>query len=330
MRPIISEYDPEWPRAFEAEKQSLERVLAPWLDGGIHHIGSTSIPGIAAKPSLDMMAGVRSLLEAREAIPPLATLGYVHDVHRQDAVWFHKSSADPDAYYTHGLHLTVPGSDLWHERLVFRDALRADASLAREYELLKRRLADEFRYAAGYGEGKRSFVARVLADCGSQLRTTPRIRCAMMADAARIAEFQTTCWREAYAGLVPDEYLQRVTAADREVRWRNRLSGERNAAVAELDGEIVGIASWSATSDVPPLELKSLYVGAALRGSGLGALLLDAALGQAAAFLWVFTDNPRAQAFYRRHGFLPDGEQMTDPGTGLAETRMVRTPQCPP
>ena len=57
-RIVISPYDPAWPRWFESERALLERVLTPWLEGGIHHIGSTSIPGVAAKPIVDMIAGV--------------------------------------------------------------------------------------------------------------------------------------------------------------------------------------------------------------------------------------------------------------------------------
>jgi GrpB-like predicted nucleotidyltransferase (UPF0157 family) len=56
-------YDPGWPRRFEAERALLKRVLAPWLKGGIHHIGATSIPALAAKPMIDMMAGVRDFEE---------------------------------------------------------------------------------------------------------------------------------------------------------------------------------------------------------------------------------------------------------------------------
>ena len=68
---VLVPYDPEWPRRFETERAVLERLLAPWLDAGIHHIGSTAIPGVAAKPVIDMLAGVRDLAEARAAFGPL-------------------------------------------------------------------------------------------------------------------------------------------------------------------------------------------------------------------------------------------------------------------
>ena len=163
----VVDYDSEWARRFEEERALLEEVLAPWLEGGVHHVGSTAVPGLAAKPYVDMIAGVRDFDEARAAYGPLEAHGYVHTPHRPGiAHHFSKPSADLDEL-THGLHLTEPGSDLWRERLVFRDALRRDPELAAEYAMLKLRLAQQHPLDAGaYTEGKRAFVARVLADHG--------------------------------------------------------------------------------------------------------------------------------------------------------------------
>ncbi len=152
---VVVPYDPEWSRLFEAERERLELLLAPWLDGGVHHIGSTSISGIAAKPLIDMLAGVRDLEEARAADAPLEADGWVSTPHRPD-VAHHFSKG------MYGLHLTRRGSTLWRERLGFRDALRSDRELAREYEELKLRLAREASDARAYADGKRAFVHRVL------------------------------------------------------------------------------------------------------------------------------------------------------------------------
>jgi GrpB-like predicted nucleotidyltransferase (UPF0157 family) len=161
-------YDPEWQRVFESESQVLEHTLAPWLKDGIHHVGSTAVPGLAAKPIIDMVAGVRDFEEARAAFEPLREESYVHAPHRPGiAHHFAKPSASEARY---GLHLTEPGSDLWRERLAFRDALRRDTALAREYEALKLRLAREHGDdAAAYTAGKRAFVARILANVGETL-----------------------------------------------------------------------------------------------------------------------------------------------------------------
>ena len=144
--PLVVPYDPAWVERFEAERAILEEELEPWLDGGIHHIGSTSIPGLAAKPIVDMMAGVRDLEEARAAFEPLRQQSYLDAPHRADiAHHFAKPSLHEPS---HGLHLTQPGSDLWRERLAFRDALRNAPTLAAQYETLKLRLAHDHPHDA--------------------------------------------------------------------------------------------------------------------------------------------------------------------------------------
>jgi GrpB-like predicted nucleotidyltransferase (UPF0157 family) len=162
-------YTDEWARLFARERKLLLPALAPWLIGDVHHIGSTAVPGLPAKPIVDMMAGVRDLDGATVAV--LAGLGYGHAPHRPDALWFHKP-ADRHGYdCTHALHLTVPGSPLWRERLTFRDALRADPVLRDEYAALKVRLARAHGAdLAGYTADKRDFVARVLGTRGIALR----------------------------------------------------------------------------------------------------------------------------------------------------------------
>jgi GrpB-like predicted nucleotidyltransferase (UPF0157 family) len=153
-------YQPDWPRRFAAEKARLQELLAPWLDGGIHHIGSTAVPGLAAKPIVDMMADVISYEESRAAYEPLLAAGWESTPHRP-GIAHHFSKPG------FGLHLTEPGSDLWRERLAFRDALRADPELAAEYEALKLSLAREHPDdGSAYTNGKRELVGRVLAGAG--------------------------------------------------------------------------------------------------------------------------------------------------------------------
>jgi GrpB-like predicted nucleotidyltransferase (UPF0157 family) len=164
-------YDPEWPRRFEEEAAVLEKTLAPWLTGGIHHIGSTSVPGLAAKPIVDMLAGVRDLEAARSAFAPLSSIGYRHLEHRPEAHAFHKPGTAAGWWEeTHHLHLTEPGSDIWRERLAFRDALRADPALVEEYARWKAENARAVREGNSYLAGKRPFVQRVLAGQGIELK----------------------------------------------------------------------------------------------------------------------------------------------------------------
>jgi GrpB-like predicted nucleotidyltransferase (UPF0157 family) len=138
-------------------------VLEPWLAGGIHHVGSTAVPGLAAKPIVDMIAGVRDLDESRAAYDVLREHGYVHAPHRPGIAH----------HFTRpgfSLHLTEEGSDVWSERLAFRDALLADAALAAEYEALKRALAKRHGDDLdAYTAGKRELVGRVLRQAGLRL-----------------------------------------------------------------------------------------------------------------------------------------------------------------
>ena len=166
----IAAYDPRWPARFEAERSLLNSVLVDWLAGAIEHIGSTAVEGMAAKPIIDIMAPVRSLAESTSAIPALEKAGYLHYPYKPDVMhWFCKPSA---SHRTHHLHLVPMASELWHQRLAFRDALRADATLRQEYVALKRRLATEFGHdREAYTEGKSAFVASVSASFAASSST---------------------------------------------------------------------------------------------------------------------------------------------------------------
>jgi GrpB-like predicted nucleotidyltransferase (UPF0157 family) len=168
---IVVPYDPAWPRRFEAAQTMLEHLLSPWLEGGIHHVGSTAVPGLAAKPTIDIIAGVGNLDEARAAFDPLQALGYRYHEHRPEAHAFYKPESAAGWWdQTYHLHLTEPGSDLWRERLAFRDALRGDRTLAAEYERWKLCHAATRQEARPYTADKRAFVARVLAAKGIVLK----------------------------------------------------------------------------------------------------------------------------------------------------------------
>lgn len=168
----IVPHDPEWAALFVAERALLEPALTPWLVSGVQHVGSTAIPGLSAKPILDMLAGVRDHEQAAGAEGVLRTLGYARCEHRpHEAVYVVKPAAAAQSRWmaTHHLHLTAPTSSLWRERVAFRDALRSDPALLCEYEDLKTGLAEKHNDVAGYTDGKRVFVARVLASVGLPL-----------------------------------------------------------------------------------------------------------------------------------------------------------------
>ena len=157
----ITDYDPLWPSKFQTERVLLERVLAPWLAGPIEHVGSTAIPGMPAKPVIDVMAAVNTLEASQAAINELRKIGYVYFPYRSDIMhWFCKPSP---AFRTHHLHLVPFGSERWVDCLAFRDRLRGDQPLAIEYATLKKKLATEFKFnREAYTEAKTPFLQRVL------------------------------------------------------------------------------------------------------------------------------------------------------------------------
>ena len=157
----VAPYDARWPAAFEQERALLAEALGPWLAGPPEHIGSTAVPGLAAKPGIDIMAPVHTLAASRPAIEAARELGYVHYPYKPDVMhWFCKPSA---AHRTHHLHLVPLGSPLWRERLAFRDALRADPELRASYQALKLDLAQRHRLVReAYTDAKTPFIEQVL------------------------------------------------------------------------------------------------------------------------------------------------------------------------
>jgi GrpB-like predicted nucleotidyltransferase (UPF0157 family) len=159
----IEAYDAAWARRFEVERELLRDVLAPWLAGPIEHVGSTAVVGLAAKPIVDIMAGVPSLAGSRPAIAALAAHGYCHHSYAADVEhWFCKPSPE---LRTHHLHLVPVHSELWRQRLTFRDALRARPALAAEYARLKVELAEQHRFdREAYTQAKSAFIGGVLGE----------------------------------------------------------------------------------------------------------------------------------------------------------------------
>lgn len=164
-------YDPAWPQQFADEASLLEQVLAPWLVGKVEHVGSTSVPGLAAKPILDMIAPIAELAAAAAAARPLLDAGYAAGVHRPvEAHYFYKPPGEHWWQRTHQLHLTEPTTALWRSRVGFRNALRARPDLCVRYLDLKQELAHSLvDDIDSYAGAKREFVAEVLATPEAQL-----------------------------------------------------------------------------------------------------------------------------------------------------------------
>ena len=155
---------------------------------------------------------------------------------------------------------------------------------------------------------------------------TPRVE-----DADEVGRVHIQVWREAYADEMPADFLEGLDPVKAAERWRLRFEMDEPDGVVVVatgrDGEIVGLASAGPTRDRDSLtdwELYSINVLAAHHGSGVADQLITAAVADRPATLWVVRDNPRADAFYRRHGFGVEGATRIHEGSGATEIRMIR------
>lgn len=160
---VVVAPDPAWPHRFASERDRLQPVLEPFLARAVEHIGSTAVPGLAAKPIIDMLAVVHDIDAFEAAHAPLVDLGWHPAPEPGDDAGRRRSWCTPSvARRTHHLHVVEADSTGWPTWLAFRDALRADASAAAAYADLKRRLAA--RHGAdpddrdAYRQGKRAFI----------------------------------------------------------------------------------------------------------------------------------------------------------------------------
>ena len=165
MLEIVS-YDPEWPLLFLAERDRIAAVMGS-LALRIDHHGSTSVPGLAAKPVIDIQVSVERLHPIERYGPRLAQSGYTHVPHPDDAFcpFFHRPAGWP---HTHHVHVVEAGGGEERRTLAFRDYLREHADTARQYADLKRRLAPQYSASQfpshqAYADAKTTFITEVIA-----------------------------------------------------------------------------------------------------------------------------------------------------------------------
>jgi GrpB-like predicted nucleotidyltransferase (UPF0157 family) len=141
----LVDYDARWPSLFDEEVKRLRAVLDPSLILGLEHFGSTAVPGLSAKPIIDILIAVRSLTDARASfVEALRNLDYVYwaENPKKDRMFFVKGMPPFGPRRSHHVHVTEPNGEMW-QRLAFRDYLRAHSEEARTYQRLKTRLATE-------------------------------------------------------------------------------------------------------------------------------------------------------------------------------------------
>jgi GrpB-like predicted nucleotidyltransferase (UPF0157 family) len=163
----LASHDPRWLDCYTAAANDLKECLGNRLIA-IEHVGSTAVPGLDAKPIIDIMVGVASLDLAPGFMANLEQLGYEH--HPADTVagrvFFSKG---PESARTHHLSVCEVASDFWLRQTAFRDALRADSLLRQQYAALKQQLAQRYpRDRIAYTAAKEPFIHTVMTQARHQ------------------------------------------------------------------------------------------------------------------------------------------------------------------
>ena len=155
----LAEYDPEWPRLFEREAARIRAALGDRALV-VEHVGSTAVPGLAAKPIIDVVLIVEDSSDESSYVPDLAAAGYVLRIREPD--WFeHRVLKGPDTNVN--LHVFSRGCDEADRMRVFRDHLRTNEDDRGRYADAKRELAaQEWKYVQHYADAKSAVVAEIM------------------------------------------------------------------------------------------------------------------------------------------------------------------------
>ena len=167
----IVDYSPRWSVLYEEEKNKILGVIGHKVVE-IEHIGSTAVPGLGAKPIIDIMVGVSRLTDAEECIEPLRSIGYEYvpeyEVEIPERRYFRKGPVNTHRH----LHMVEVVNDFWERHLLFRDYLRAHPEVASEYLALKKDLAARYGTERNsYTEAKTSFIEQVVGRARAEIIT---------------------------------------------------------------------------------------------------------------------------------------------------------------
>lgn len=310
-------YDPRWPEEFEKIRAGLDRALAalsPSPPYRIEHVGSTSVPGLAAKPVIDLDLVIPSMRDFDCVKNALENAGYRHEgdlgIPGREAF---KYDGKPELM-KHHLYVCPADSPELSRHLTFRDRLRSHPDEAAEYGRIKTEAAAAFPDDMdAYIEAKSPFIETLYRRCG----LLPPIRPACSADDWRIAEILVFCYRLNFYPIFRDDgfYFGEM----RVDLIREALAGDPGFPGRFLvydDGAVKGYCETDGA------ELKKLFVEPCCQNAGIGASLLDAAVRErGVTTLWALEKNTRAVRFYERYGFAPTGEWKYEDGT---EERLIR------
>ena len=161
---VVVPYDEAWPSLYEEERARIERVIGPWVEE-IEHVGSTAVPGLAAKPVIDIMVGVRSLKDSPILVERLVGIGYEYVPDFERVLPFRRYLRKiREGRRTHQIHLVERSNAEWWDRhLLFRDYLRVHPEVAEEYAHLKYELSSRFgEDREAYTDAKTEFISEVV------------------------------------------------------------------------------------------------------------------------------------------------------------------------
>ncbi len=167
---IMAAYDSGWPAAFQQEQARIAGALGDAFVS-LEHVGSTAVPGLTAKPIIDIMVGVRDLSMGERHVEPLEAQSYVYcgEAGLPGRLFFRKGNPR-----SHHVQIVEHEAYLWERTVFFRDYLRQHPQAAAEYAKVKRELAETFRTdVPGYGAAKAPIVDRMLAEARAHVKQTP-------------------------------------------------------------------------------------------------------------------------------------------------------------
>jgi len=158
---VVADYDPGWPALFAEEQVRIFEALG--RTAAVEHVGSTAVPGLAAKPIVDILVGIPPADDLDRCVGALVALGYdympEYEMSLPNRRYFRKS--DAQGRRTHHVHAVPLGGPFWHRHIAFRDYLRRHPEAAGEYQNLKRRLATEAETHPEYTFAKTEFIRRI-------------------------------------------------------------------------------------------------------------------------------------------------------------------------
>ncbi|MHB8572016.1 MAG: GNAT family N-acetyltransferase [Candidatus Dormibacteria bacterium] len=306
---VVVDHDPGWKDRFEEEAARIRGVLGPAAQ--LEHVGSTAVPGLAAKPVIDILAGLTSMGEAPAVVRALEAAGWVYAPEFEDEFPERRLFGRIDrGRRTHHLHLVETGGGFWHRHLRFRDWLRGSPEARRDYAALKRALAVQHADdRPAYTGGKTEFVESALrAELDSRRALLPalEVRFCRPEDAAAVHSVIRSAYAD-YSWLTPGSPAYRMTLeiAERELsekRWVLGLAGE------------VPVATLFLTEEEDLSYIGRVGVHAAWQGGGVGGEFMRrihralAEEGVRRTRLAVRSQLPGNLAFYQRLGYRVVGQ----------------------